>query len=255
MNAGTSQLSGRTAIITGAGSGIGASMAKLFAANGALVVACDVNRDGIDQVVAELTAAGGTGIAVAGDVTLGESADRFVAAALELRGRVDILCNNAGIMDRRLPVDEVDEETWNRVLAVNLTGPYQLCHRVVPVMLKQGAGVIINTASVAGLVGGRAGAAYTASKHGLVGLTKNIAAVYGPEGIRCVAIAPGGVATGITATSGEPSERGSRMAKCVYRPEPTEPLNIANVALFLASDAAAFVNGAVVVADGGSLAL
>jgi NAD(P)-dependent dehydrogenase (short-subunit alcohol dehydrogenase family) len=251
--------SGRAAVITGAGSGIGAAMAAAFARAGAGVVACDLLPERLEKVVGEIRAAGGKAVSVAGDVTKGADADRFLAAAVEVGGRggrVDILCNNAGIMDRRMPVDEVDEETWNRVLAVNLTGPYLLCHRSVKLMLAASppGGVIVNTASVAGLRGGRAGAAYTASKHGLIGLTQNIAATFGMDGIRCNAICPGGVATQIM-DAGPPSERGSRLFQYIYRPEATDPVNIANLALFLASDAAAFINGAAVVADGGMLAI
>ena len=246
----------RSAVITGAGSGIGAAMAAVFAKAGARVVACDLVAERVERVAREIVEGGGSAVAVAGDVTRGADADRFLKAALDLSGRVDIVCNNAGIMDRRMPVGEVGEELWNKVLAVNLTGPYLLCHRAVNLMLEANppGGVIVNTASVAGLRGGRAGAAYTASKHGLVGLTQNIAATYGPDGIRCNAICPGGVATQIMDV-GPPSERGSRMYQYIYRPEATDPVNIANLALFLASDAAVFINGSAVVADGGMLAI
>jgi NAD(P)-dependent dehydrogenase (short-subunit alcohol dehydrogenase family) len=243
---------GKTVLITGAGSGIGRAMAELMADNGARVVVCDRDSDRVEATVTTILAAGGVAAGVAGDVTRTVDVDRFVAAAIGLGGRIDVLCNNAGIMDGRLGVHEMDEELWNRVLAVNLTGPYLMARRVIPLMLDQHAGVIINTASVAGLRGGRAGAAYTASKFGVVGLTQSIAAFYGRDGIRCNAICPGSVATNIVADSGELSALGSRIFEAVgYRPPQAQPSEIAHVALFLASNEAGYVNGATVVVDGG----
>jgi NAD(P)-dependent dehydrogenase (short-subunit alcohol dehydrogenase family) len=191
---------------------------------------------------------------VRANVTVQADVERLVAAANEL-GRLDIVCNNAGIMDRFLPAGEVTDDLWQRVLDVNLTGPLRLVRAALPLLLQNGHGVIINIASVGGLAGGRAGAAYTASKHGLIGLTKNIAATYGSDGLRCVAIAPGGVNTGIP-LGGEPSERGfgalNRVMPSNIRM--AEPAELANVATFLASDEASFINGTVITADGGWLA-
>jgi NAD(P)-dependent dehydrogenase (short-subunit alcohol dehydrogenase family) len=237
------------AIITGAGSGIGLAMTTRFIEEGARVVAADITETGLARL-GEI--AGAT--AVRADVTVQADIDQLVATATSL-GRLDIVCNNAGIVDRFLPVGELTDEVWQRVLAVNLTGPMMLSRAAIPLMLQAGRGVIINTASVAGLAGARAGAAYVASKHGLVGLTRNIAASYGADGIRCVAIAPGAVNTGIS-LGGAPSERGfaalNRTMSASLRV--SEPVEIANVAVFLASDEASFVNGEVIVADGGWLA-
>lgn len=240
----------RTVLVTGAGSGIGRAMALAFAAVGDHVVVADLREDRVAETVARIGTAGGQASGVAGDVSTGAGADRIAHAA----GAVDVLCNNAGVMDRHLGAHELDESTWDRVLGVNLKGAYLLANRILPGMVECGAGVIINTASVAGLRGGRAGAAYTASKHGLIGLTRNLAAFYGRDGIRCVAICPGGVATNII-EAGEPSALGRRLYEGqAYRPAPTTPERIASMAVFLASEAASYVNGTEVVVDGGMIA-
>jgi NAD(P)-dependent dehydrogenase (short-subunit alcohol dehydrogenase family) len=243
------KLQDTVAIVTGAGSGIGLAITERFLAEGARVVAGDIAE-------AHLTTLQGlSGVtAVRADVTVQADLDRLVATAAGL-GRLDIVVNNAGIMDRFLPVGEVDDDLWERVLAVNLTAPMRLARAALPAMLRAGHGVIINIASVGGLAGARAGAAYVSSKHGVIGLTRNIAATYGSDGIRCVAIAPGGINTGIS-IGGVPSERGfaalNRTLPANLRTG--EPGEIASVAAFLASDEASFVNGVVLTVDGGWLA-
>jgi NAD(P)-dependent dehydrogenase (short-subunit alcohol dehydrogenase family) len=243
------RLQDRVAIITGAGSGLGLAMTRRFVEEGARVVGGDIAEAHLEVL---RTIPGVTPIRA--DVAVQADIDRLVAAAEGL-GRLDIVVNNAGIMDRFLPAGEVTDEIWEHVLAVNLTGPLRLSRAALPAMLRAGKGVIINITSVGGSAGARAGAAYTASKHGLIGLTRNIAATYGADGIRCVAIAPGGVNTGIP-LGGNPSERGfaalNRTLPANLRTG--EPGEIASVAAFLASDDASFVNGAVLIADGGWLA-
>jgi len=244
----TKVLNGKTAIITGAGHGLGRIMVDQFLDAGAAVIAVDLNAAGL----AELRAAHPEVAIVEADVSNAADADRIIAAA---EGRLDVLVNNAAVLDRLALVDEISEEQWRRVLDINLTGPYLLCNRAVPRMLAQGGGVIINVASVAGLRGGRAGAAYTASKHGLIGLSENIAATLGKDGIRCIPLCPGGMATGMP-RGGELSERGSSRISGRDREHPHSggPENVASVAVFLASDAAAGINGSPVVADGGAVA-
>ncbi len=243
------RLDDRVVIITGTGSGIGLAMTEKFLEAGARVIAADA----VDERLAQFYERPGV-TAVHADVTSQADINILVSTAERL-GRLDVVCNNAGIVDRFLPAGEMTDEVWNRVLDVNLTGPMRLARAAIPLMLRAGRGVIINTASVAGLAGGRAGAAYTASKHGLIGLTQNIAATYGRDGIRCVAIAPGAVNTGIS-PGGEPSQRGYATLTSTLSTNirTAEPVEIANVAVFLSSDEASFVNGTVLVADGGWLA-
>lgn len=241
------RLDGKVAVVTGAGSGIGQATAQLFHAEGAKLVVTDYQPGGLERLPRSERI-----VAVQGDVSARADAERMVGTAVERFGRIDILCNVAGIMDRFLPVAEVTDEVWDRVLAVNLSGPMYTSRAAIPAMLKQGGGVILNVASVGGLFGARAGAAYTASKHGLIGLTKNVAAAYGKDGIRCVAVCPGAVSTGIS-LGGEPSAKGY---ETLNRTLPAnlrvgEAGEIAALMLFLASDEASFVNGTALVVDGG----
>ena len=240
------RLDGRVAIVTGADRGIGKATVDRLLADGARVVAADLGPTGFPDRAGDARVA-----TVFADVSARGDADRIVATSLERFGRLDILVNNAGIMDRFTPVQELTDELWNKVLAVNLTGPMYLCRAAMPHLIAS-HGVIVNVASVGGLFGARAGAAYTASKHGLIGLTRNIAATYAKDGVRAVAVAPGGVNTGIS-IGGEPSARGyeelkKTLATSVRMGEPGE---VASVIAFLASSDASFVNGEVIVADAG----
>ncbi|MEU4170381.1 SDR family NAD(P)-dependent oxidoreductase [Streptomyces sp. NPDC026665] len=243
---------GRSVIVTGAGSGIGRATALAFAAGGARVVVADLNAEGAAAVVAEIEAAGGSAVAVTGD--LGEQAvvDRVTATAVERFGGVDVLVNNAGIMDRMSAVAEVSDAEWERVIRVNLTAPFLLTRAVLPHMLAAGKGVVVNTASEAGLRGSAAGAAYTASKHGIVGLTKSLAVMYRDKGIRANAIAPGGTSTGITVDiepgAHGPAALGAYMGNVGRLAEAEEQ---ASAIVFLASDAASNINGVVLPVDNG----
>ena len=246
-------LEGKTAIITGSGSGVGRATANLFAKNGAGVVVVDLLPDRVNQVVAEVKAAGGKATGMVMDLSVRTEVDRMVDETLKSSGRVDILHNNAGIMDGVRPAAETPDEVWEKVMDINLNAPFRASRRVIPSMLKQGGGVIINTTSVAGLFGGVAGAAYTVSKHGLIGLTRNIAAFYGTKGIRCNAMVLGGVNTNIGVGSGQPSALGMEQLNKVAAmiPRMAEPSEIAELALFLASAKSSYVNGSCVVIDGG----
>jgi NAD(P)-dependent dehydrogenase (short-subunit alcohol dehydrogenase family) len=249
------RLENKVAVITGAASGMGKAMATRFAAEGAKVVAADWHGEALDAVVAEIKSTGASIIAVQGDVSKKEDAERIINEAVLAFGRVDVLCNNAGVMDLNQGVGELDDDMWKRVMGINVDGPMFLSRRVVPLMVAQGSGSIINTASVAGLGGGAAGAAYTVSKHALVGLTRATAYRYALEGIRCNAMACGAVETNIS-QSVDPTKfdpDGSARHQTYYGliPATLKAEDIANLALFLASDESQHINGAIIPADGG----
>ena len=251
-------LDGKVAVITGAGSGVGRAMANLFAENGASALVVDVIQERVDEVVKEAKAKSGAkmeGMTI--DLSLKESPDRMVDRAEEAFGRVDVLCNNAGIMDGVRPVADTPDDVWEKVLNINLNAPFRSSRRVIPLMLKNGGGAIVNTASVAGLVGGVAGAAYTVSKHGLIGLTRSIAAHYGTRGIRCNAMVLGGVNTNIGVGGAAPDPKGMEhlMKAMATLPRTAQPAEIAELALFLASGKSSYMNGSCVVIDGGCTVL
>lgn len=247
------RLQGKVAVVTGAASGIGEAIAKLFAQEGARVVASDISKDKLEQVVKEITDAGGAAVAAVANVAVEDDVQKMIDTAVEQFGTLDVLVNNAGIMDNFMPAHETTDELWERVLAVNTTGPLRTMRKALPIMMEKGKGSIINVASVAGVGGSRAGAAYTASKHAAIGLTKNVGYQYATSGIRCNAIAPGGVETNIGDTIDNPSKFGYErmMLGTQSNPRSGEPMEIANIALFLASDESSFVNGAIIIADSG----
>ncbi len=249
------KLKDKVAIVTGAASGMGKAIATLYAAEGAKIVAADLNAEGLQTVVDEIVADGGTAIAVSTNVMKEEEIENMINAAIENYGKLDILVNNAGIMDNFVAVGNLTNDLWDRVIAINLTAPMKASRLALNIMKEQKTGgVIVNTASVGGLFGTRGGTSYVASKHGLIGLTKNIASTYGKFGIRCNAIAPGGVNTNIGATITAPDPLGyealANGTNLEHAPN-GEPEEIAQIALFLASDDASFVNGITLVADGG----
>jgi len=239
----------RTALVAGAAGGIGGAIATRLADDGYRVVAVDLAKDRLD----ELAAAYPEMICVTADVSTPEG----VEAALTAAGApIDVLCHSVGVSDGGASIEELADETWERVLRVNLTSVYLLSNRVVRQMVPRGRGVVVNVASVAGLRGGRAGAAYTATKWAVVGLSQNIAASVGNEGIRAHAICPsrieGAVAMGKGVTR---TERGRfRATRDAGRPPAGKPSDVANLASFLVSDAAAHLNGLAIPADGGWLA-
>ncbi|WP_067075669.1 SDR family oxidoreductase [Methanoculleus horonobensis] len=242
----------RVAIVTGASSGMGAAIAERFAEEGASVIVIARRKERLQSLVERITAAGGKAIAVAGDVTRDEDVENAVKTAVREFGKLDIVVNNAGLLDRFVPVAELDDDLWNAVIDVNLTGPMRMFRAAIPEMEKAGGGSFVTIASVGGLQGSRAGAAYTASKHGVIGLAKNVAYMYAKKGIRSNIIAPGAVRTEIGAGQ-EANEGGAAvcMAGMGTNPRVGEAEEIASVALFLVSDEASFVNGATVVADAG----
>ncbi|HQR25617.1 MAG TPA: SDR family oxidoreductase [Nocardioides sp.] len=246
-------LSGKVAVVTGAGSGIGRSCAQLLAAAGAEVVVADL-ADTAHETVRLITEAGGRATASVGDVSDEETAAALIAGAAA-GGRLDVLVNNAGVMDLFAGAADVDTAMWERCLRVNATAPFFLTRAALPVMLEGGAGSIVNVASEAGIRGGAAGAAYTASKHAVVGLTRNTAFVYAQRGIRCNAVCPGGVETNIM-SSIDPTrihQEGMAALGPVHQTArgTATPEQIASLVLYLASDESANVNGAIIPNDGG----
>ncbi|MEV0405106.1 SDR family oxidoreductase [Actinoallomurus sp. NPDC050550] len=246
-------LEGRGVVVTGAASGIGRATALMFAREGAKVLVADLDRTGSEETVKEIEAAGGVALAVVGDLSDQQVVDVVVEWTMEVFGRLDVLVNNAGIMDRMSALGETDDAEWERVIRINLTAPFLLTRAALPHMLAAGRGSIVFTASEAGLRGGAAGAAYTASKHGIVGLVKNLAVMYRGQGIRANAVAPGPTATNMRVDAGEeahgPTVIGALIGAGIGRLGSAEEQAAAIV--FLASDAASFVNGAVLPVDDG----
>lgn len=249
------RLEQQVALVTGAASGIGRALVQQFIKEGAAVVAVDVVEASLHALVEELRAQGAKITASVANVALDTDVASMLATATSTYGRLDILCNNAGIMDLMTPAADVPLDLWDQVMAVNLYGPFLACRRAIPLFLEQGGGSIVNTASEAGLRGGAAGTAYTVSKHGVVGLTRSIAFHYGERGIRCNAVCPGGVATAIGIGRGTPHEAGlARVMPFVQASAPARiatPEEIAAAITFLASKEAGNINGVILPVDGG----
>lgn len=241
------RFSGRTAIVTGAGSGIGRATALRLAREGARVVAADISETRLQELVAEHPST--ALIPATADIATEEGVGAVVRAA---DGRVDALANVAGILDDFLPPAEMDDATWERVFAVNVTAMMRLTRAVLPLMLAAGGGAIVNVSSEASLRASAAGAAYTASKHAVNGLTKSTAVFYKDQGIRANAVAPGGVLTNI-----EASFRSQHAAAVLgplmqaTLPPPATAEQIAATITYLLSEDASNMNGAIVPCDGG----
>ncbi|GAA3834569.1 SDR family NAD(P)-dependent oxidoreductase [Streptomyces phyllanthi] len=246
-------LQGRGVVVTGAGGGIGRAAALRFAEEGAKVLVADLNREGAEETVKSIEGAGGTALAVVGDLSDQRVVDEVVDSAVQAFGGLDVLVNNAGIMDRMSALADTADAEWERVIRINLTAPFLLTRAALPHMLAAERGSIVFTASEAGLRGSAAGAAYTASKHGVIGLVKSLAVMYRKQGIRANAIAPGPTLTNIQVDADKeahgPAVVGQLIGATIGRLGTAEEQAAAIV--FLASDAAAFVNGAVLPVDDG----
>ena len=249
-------LAGKVALITGAASGIGRAAAKLFAREGAAVVITDINPDG-EALAEEIARSGAHAFFEHADVTQAADCHRVVERTLREFGGIHVLFNNAGIM-RRASVVELSEEDWDRVMSVNVKSIFLMSRQVIPTMAKAGGGSIINTASGWGLAGGPRAAVYCASKGAVVLLTKAMAIDHGPQKIRVNCICPGDTDTGMLRN--EAQQLGERedlfLAQSARRPlgRIGQPEEIAQAALYLASDASSFVTGTALVVDGGGLA-
>lgn len=240
---------GKVIAITGAGSGMGQAAALAFAREGGKVLVADVVEKGGQETVDMVKQAGGEAFFVKVDVSKAADAEAMVKAAVDRWGKLDVLISNAGILDMK-PCLETKEEEWDRVIAVNLKGCFLVSRAALPELLKT-KGNIVMTASIAGLGAKAGGFTYTCSKHGVVGMVKHLACDYGPKGVRVNAVCPGGVLTGMT----RESFKDPAMVEWVKSVTPlgryAEASEIAEVMVFLASDAASYINGAALPVDGG----
>jgi len=241
------RFTGRTVIVTGAGSGIGRATALRLLGEGARVIAADVSAERLAAL--QMERGSGELIVVTGDVSMQADVDDLVLAA---GPTVDGLINNAGIMDSFLPTAEITDEVWERVFRVNVTSQMRLMRAVLPGMVSAGFGRIVNIASEAGIRAGASGTTYSASKHAVIGLTKSTALFYGPKGVRCNAVAPGAVKTNIEAPflSAWAAERLGPIMQTTI-PAPAEPEDLAASICWLLSEDSPNVNGTVLMSDGG----
>jgi meso-butanediol dehydrogenase/(S,S)-butanediol dehydrogenase/diacetyl reductase len=247
---------GRTALITGAGSGIGAACAQRLAAEGAKVAVVDISGKDAERVASRINEAGGEAMPLVADVTQSAQVQAAVDETVRAYGHLDILHANAGITPSLVPVGDCPEESWRRVLDVNLTGVFLCMKAALPVMRKQKKGVLLATASMAGITSSPAGIEYNVSKTGVIMLMRHIAHVYGPDGIRSVAICPGWVDTPFLEplwdAFGGPSRNILRQSSPLGRF--ATPEDVAASVAFLASDEASFISGTAFMIDGATSA-
>ncbi|TIX48802.1 SDR family oxidoreductase [Alteraurantiacibacter aquimixticola] len=245
-------LADKTAIITGASSGIGRAAARLFAGEGAAVVLVARRRDKLEELAEEISSQGGSAVIAAGDVTEAETHSRAVKAAQESFGGLDIALNNAGTVGELAPLATMQFANWEHVLATNLTSGFLAAQAQIPAMIERGGGSLVFTGSFVGVSAGLPGmTTYGASKAGLLGLVKGITADYAEQGIRANALLPGGTKTEMAGSAGQQEwAAGLHAMKRLAEPE-----EIARAALFLASGMSSFVTGSALLADGGNAAV
>lgn len=248
-------MEGKVAVVTGAGSGIGRESALAFARAGAKVVVSDVVVEGGEETVEMIKNEGGEAIFVKCDVAQEADVKAMIAKTIETYGKLDYAHNNAGIEGMAGPCAECTEENWDRTLGINLKGVWWCCKYEIPEMLKNGGGAIVNTSSVAGLVGFPGIPAYTASKHAVAGLTKSIALDYAKENIRCNAVCPGVIHTPmVDRFAGGTQEGLDAMAAMQPVGRLGQPSEIADAVVYLCSDQATFVTGIAMPVDGAFVA-
>ncbi|MEY7851760.1 SDR family NAD(P)-dependent oxidoreductase [Natrarchaeobius sp. A-rgal3] len=244
-------ITGETALVTGAGSGIGRATAERFAAAGANVVVADVDADGGTETVDAIEDDGGDATFVEGDVADAEDVEAMVDAAVETYGSLAFAHNNAGIGESTGTIAETDAETWERTMAVNLDGVYNCLKAEIPAILENGGGAIVNTASTAGLVGKPGIAHYSASKHGVVGLTRSTALEFADRDVRVNAVCPGIVRTGLAAENPDVLENALEVTPLDRAAQPSE---VGDVVVRLCSSDMSFVTGISLPVDGGMTA-
>ena len=242
------RMKNKIAVITGSGLGLGEAMALLFSREGAKIVVFDINETAGRETVGQIREQGGEAIFVHGDVSNPDDATRLIHDAVDAYGRVDVLVNNAGVhVDENVP--DTTEAEWDHVLGVNLKGIFLCSKAAIPQMRRQGGGNIICISSISGLIGQVNQAAYNASKHGIIGLVRCMAYDHAGENIRVNAICPGVMNTPLVASAPEEHIAPYRKANLLERF--AEPIEVANAALFLASDESSHVTGSAMVVDGG----
>ena len=250
----STDMTGRVALVTGASGGIGLATARRFTEAGAAVVLSARRTELIEREAQSLTDAGHTAIAITADVTDAADVEALVAGTIKRLGRLDFAVNNAGVISDRQPAHEIEQSDWDRQIAVNLTAvwlcmKYELAH-----MVTQGSGAIINVSSIGGLRGAPGLAAYTASKHGVVGLSKGTGVEYASQGIRINAVCPGWVETPMTAEYGSDPDRHAAMVASEPIGRTAQPVDIANTIVWICSDEASFIVGDAISVDGGQSA-
>lgn len=249
------RFAGKVAVVTGGASGIGRATAERFMEEGAKVAIIDVSQRLGEEALSEMRRRGFDPLLLVGDVTASPDVRKMVDEILDRFGRIDVLFNNAGILVEGT-VEEVTEEDWDRIMAVNVKGVFLMAKEIAPLMAKQGGGVIVNTASCSGLVGDRGAIAYNTSKGAVVLMTKCLALDYALKNVRVNCVCPGEIETPMflqeVARRGVPVEE-YRAEVCEYHPigRLGKPHEVANTVLFLASDDASFITGAAVSVDGG----
>lgn len=236
----------KVVLVTGAASGMGVSEAKAFAQAGAKVVVADVNAEGAKQIAKEIADEGGEAIGIGVDLTDAEQLKSMVDDINAHYGKIDVLINNAGVFDKYATLLDTSDELWDMIYNINIKAVFRLTKLVLPQMIERGNGAIVNIASIAGLVANKGGAAYTSSKHAVIGLTKHLSSTYAKDGIKINAICPGTIVTPLIkdVVANIPKDNVPMLRFGT-------PEEVAELAMFLASDEAAFMNGAIVPIDGG----